>query len=278
MLQKTVFDFNDYKTYLIQALDIRNDFEKGQKSKLADSMGCRPAYLSQVLNGPQDLSLEQAQSANRFFGHPPQESRYFLNLVSLSRAGTPDLRTYFQAEIQKQKEERLILKNRVKSNRTLSEADQARYYSSWYYAAIHVIISLEQMKNAEQIGEALGLPLATVKETVEFLNHIGLIKSQGKVFRQGETSLYLDADSPFISKHHTNWRVRAIQALDQKDRKKLNYSGVITCSHQDAEKIQESMIQTVQKIRSIVKDSKDETLLVYTLDLFSLISVPIENR
>jgi len=278
VLQKTVFDYSDYKAYLSQALEIRQSFEKGQKSKLADSMGCRPAYLSQVLNGPQDLSLEQAHAANQFFGHPPQESRYFLNLVLLSRAGTLELKKYFQSEVQKQKDERLILKNRVKSNRTLSEADQARYYSSWYYAAVHVIISIDQMNSAEHIAEAIGLPLATVKETIEFLIQMGLIKLQGKALRQGETSLYLDADSPFISKHHTNWRIRAISTLDQKDRKKLNYSGVITCSHQDAEKIQETMIQAVQKIRSIVKDSKDETLLVYALDLFSLVSVTKEGR
>lgn len=272
MLQNTVFDYQDYKAYITQAIEIKKNSEKGQKSKLADFMGCRPAYLSQVLHGSQNLSLEQAQAANHFFGHTPQESRYFLNLVLLSRAGTSDLRAYFQAEIQKQKDERLFLKNRVKTNRILSPADQSKYYSSWYYAAIHVIISLEKIQNNEQIAEALGLPLTTVNEALEFLVEIGLVKIQGKQYRQGETNLYLDATSPFINKHHTNWRIRAIQALDHKDRKKFNYSGVITCSHKDVEKIQETMIQALQSIRSIVKDSKDETLLVYTMDLFGLMA------
>jgi uncharacterized protein (TIGR02147 family) len=270
-LQKSVFDFENYKIYVDETLNIRAQTERGPKSKLAEAMGCRPAYLSQVLNGPQELSPEQGQAANRFFGHTLPESRYFLNLILYSRAGTVDLRDYYKDELKKQKEDRLVLKNRVKANRTLAEADQARYYSSWYFAAIHVLISLEKIKSKEQIADGLGLPLSTVNEALEFLIEIGLIKQKGSTFAQGETSLYLDSKSPFITKHHTNWRMKAIQALDQKDRQRLNYSGVITCSEKDAEKIQEVMIQTVQKVREIVKESKDETLLVYALDLFGLI-------
>lgn len=271
-MEKAIFDFDDYKKYVIQAIENRAKYERGPKSKLAEAMGCRPAYLSQVLNDSQDLSAEQAQAANQFFGHTLPESRYFLNLVLLSRAGTPELRSYYQDELKKQKEERLVLKYRVNVSRILSENDQARYYSSWYYAAIHVIVSLKKIKSKEQIAIELGLPLATVNEVLEFLIQIDLIKPQGAGFVQGETNLYLDSKSPFITKHHTNWRVKAIQVLDQKNQQRVNYSGIITCSEEDAGKIQELMIQTVQKIRSIVKESKDETLLVYTLDLFGLIS------
>lgn len=271
MSNLTVFDFVDYKTYLGKALEMRSQTQKGQKTKLAEALGCRAAYLSQVLRGSNDLSAEQAQAANRFLAHTPTEARFFLNMVLWARAGTHDLKEFYLAELKKQKDERVNLKNRVKSSRTLSEADQARYYSSWYYAAVHVIVSLNHIHRKAEIAKALGLPQKTISEVLEFLVEIGLLKNHGAEFLQGETSLYLDAGSPFITKHHTNWRMKAVQSLDQKNDKDLHYSGVITCSIKDAEKIQEILIQTVQKIRELVKASNDETLMAYTLDLFSLL-------
>ena len=271
MPRNDVFSFSEYKEYLEKSLEIRALNEKGQKSKLAEAIGCQPAYLSQVLNGPNDLSPEQGQSANRFLGHNPAESRYFLSLILLSRAGTQDLKNYYRDELKKLRDERLILKNRVNSNRTLSEADQARYYSSWYFAAVHVVTSLGYFPNKDKIAQALGLPLITVVEVLDFLTKIGLLEQKNNEYKQGETNLYLGSDSPFITKHHTNWRVKAIQSLDQKAEGDLHYSGVITCSKDDAKRIHELLIQTVEKIRSLVRESKDETLCAYTLDFFGLL-------
>jgi uncharacterized protein (TIGR02147 family) len=272
MAQNSIYDFLDYKAYLRKVLEDRAAVQKGQRSKLAQAIGCQPAYLSQVLNGSNDLSPEQAQSTNQFLAHTPADSRYFLNMVLWARAGTQDLKAYYHEELKKQQREWVVLKNRVKATRVLGEADQARYYSAWYYAAIHVVVSLGTIRTKDKIARALQLPEKTVNEILEFLVQIGVLKIQGKEYRQGETSLYLGSDSPFIHQHHTNWRMKALQSLDQKEEGDLHYSGVITCSLEDAKKIQEIMIQTVQKIRATVKDSKDETLYAYTLDCFGLMT------
>lgn len=62
-----------------------------------------------------------------------------------------------------------------------------------------------------------------------------------------------------------------MKSLDQPLASDLHYSGVITCSNQDLEKIREILIEAIQSIRNLVKDSKDETLAVYNIDLFGLL-------
>ena len=274
MAKVEVFDFKDYKPYLEKTLELRAEHQKGQKSKLAQFIGCNPAYLSQILNGITDLSPEQAQATNAFLGHTPLESRFFLNLVLLSRSGTKELKSFYEGELKQQLQERRDLKNRFQSNRTLSEVDQARYYSSWYYAAIHVAVSLAHLRSKTQISQALDIPLATVGSALEFLVQMGLLKMHGSEYRQGEVSLYLGSDSGFLTKHHTNWRMKAIQSLDHVSEEDLHYSGVITCSEDDSEKIKEILIQAVGKIRETVKKSGDETLRVYNVDFFSILKNP----
>lgn len=267
----SVFEFKDYKAYLIHALDQRSITEKGQRTKFAEYLGCRPSYISAVLKENQDLSPEQAQRANEFLGHTANELEYFLTLVLHSRAGIQSLKKIYSEKLQQLSDQHLRIRHRVQKGRVLSETEQARYYSAWYYAAIHVIVSISNFRSKEKIALALSLPLKIVNEVVEFLLEIGVLSLAGSELRQGETNLFLGADSPFVSRHRLNWRVAAIKALDELHDKNLHYSGVITCSVEDAEKIRERMMETIQDIRKIVRDSKDENLMVYNIDLFGLL-------
>lgn len=115
------------------------------------------------------------------------------------------------------------------------------------------------------------MPLATINEALEFLISIGILKRHGTDFVQGETNLFLSADSPFVLKHHLNWRMKAIQSLDTVKAGDFHYSGVITLRKSDAVKIKEQMIQAVQNVRNIVKESESEALFAYTIDFFQML-------
>lgn len=271
-MQKALFDYKDYKTYLSETLEYRAQKEKGQRSRLAEFIGCQPAYLSQVLNGNADLSLEQADSASRFLDHSAQEARFFLFMVLRERAGTKDLKDVFQRDLDSLEKERFNLKNRIKTRRTLSEKDQARYYSSWHYAAIHVLVSLPGFRSKLAIKKALHISSRIMNEAFDFLVSIGLLHIEGNEVVQGETSLHLHQDSPFIQKHHANWRMKALQSLEQSKETDLHYSSVITCSQKDLSQVKEIFIRAVQEIRALIKDSKDETMASYAIDVIDLIN------
>lgn len=267
----SVFEYKDYKAYLDHALDRRSQTEKGQRTKFAEALGCRPSYISAVLKDHPDLSPEQAQAANEFLGHTSTEAEYFLTLVLQARAGTLSLKKIYDTKLKALLEQHLQVTHRVQKGRTLSETDQARYYSAWYYAAIHVLVSIPGFRTKEAIAAGLSLPRKTVNEVIEFLLEIGILKSSGSELKQGEANLFVGTDSMFLKRHRLNWRVAAIRALDDENSNHLHYSGVIGCSLKDAENIREILVAALQEIRKTVQNSQDETLLAYNLDLFGLL-------
>lgn len=63
----TVFDFDDYKDYLKAAMPSTGK-SRGQRSKLAETLGCQLSFLSLVLNkSDTHLSLEHGKSVCDFF-------------------------------------------------------------------------------------------------------------------------------------------------------------------------------------------------------------------
>lgn len=86
----SIYDFRDYKSYL-QERSAEKGLRSGFKSDLARASGCNSAYISSVLGGKAQLSLEQAERVCPFLGLGKDEAHYFLLLVQKSRAGTAPL-------------------------------------------------------------------------------------------------------------------------------------------------------------------------------------------
>ena len=87
-MKKALFEYSDYKLYLSDKIDGMPKHGRGERSKLAEALRCHLAYVSQVLKGEAQLSLEQADIINQYFDHSPDEADFFLLLVQAARAGT----------------------------------------------------------------------------------------------------------------------------------------------------------------------------------------------
>jgi uncharacterized protein (TIGR02147 family) len=263
-----LFEFEDYRAFLQEFLGARG---KGAKLHLAGIFGCQPGYLSQILSGSAELSPEQAERLTSHLGWDGQTTQYFLLLVARARAGTKGLQSHLQREIDHLRSQSQVLKNRFKPEKVLSIEDQATFYSSWQYGALHVSVSIPGCDTARGLQELFGLPEKRINEILQFLLRAGLVKSSddGRL-SIGSTQVYVGTDSPLISKHHSNWRMRAIESLDRYKEDHLHYSSVISVSRSDLREIREIMAQTIQQIRAIVRDSKDEACYSYALDLFEV--------
>jgi uncharacterized protein (TIGR02147 family) len=267
----SVFEYTSYKAYLLAWIESRPQNGRGERSRLAETLRCQLAYVSQVLNGPAHFSFEQAEALNQLLNHTEDEADFFQLLVQLERAGTPALKSRIQRKIKKILNDRLILRNRLEFEKTLSREDQAIYYSSWFYAGIHIAVAIPTLQTREALVRALGLPVARVAQVLEFLVSRGLIEESKGRYSTGDTRIHLESDSPMIAKHHVNWRMQAVQSIEKEKPNELHYSSVITASEYDIPRIREALVQAIEEIRKIVKPSKDETLYCYTLDLFGLV-------
>ncbi|MGZ6442019.1 MAG: DUF4423 domain-containing protein, partial [Pseudobdellovibrionaceae bacterium] len=81
---------------------------------------------------------------------------------------------------------------------------------------------------------------------------------------------HLENKSPFIAKHHTNWRLKAIEATENLLDEELIYSANFTISRVDFVRLREEMVQLVQRFLTVVKDSPAEDIAQFNLDFFWL--------
>jgi uncharacterized protein (TIGR02147 family) len=268
-VKTSIYDYQDYRRFLVDALGGKNK-RTGQRGALARHLGCQTAYLSQVLSGVANLSLEQAYKVNQFLGHDPQASDYFLLLVQKERAGTHELKAYFHTKIGEILQRRSEIRSRVAKNRTVSERDQAYYYSQWYVGAMHVALSVPHLQSIAELSRHFQLEESVVREVLDFLLNTGLAAYEKQRYTIGPSHIHLAKDSVFIKQLHSNWRLKAVQSLGRKTEDNLHYSVAYTLSRADALKVRQQILDVIEQNMEIVKPSKEEVVYCNTIDFFEL--------
>jgi uncharacterized protein (TIGR02147 family) len=265
-----LFEFNDYKSYLNEKISYEASLDRGFRTRLCEHVQCQPSYLSQVLNGKPEFTLEQAHRLNQFFFHDSLETRFFLLLVERSRAGTKELKQFFSEQILEIKKTRSSLKQRLKKTEDISKEDQDKYYSTWFYSAIYVIISIPEFQSIPYIAGRFNLPEELVREVISFLEDSGLIQKKDGIYHVTKKRLHLDRDSIFIQRHHINWRSQSLQSVEKNLSSDLHFSTVVSLSVEDYEKVKEVFIKAISSAREIIGPSKEEEIVAITLDAFKL--------
>jgi uncharacterized protein (TIGR02147 family) len=265
---KSLFEFNRYRSYMTGWIQAQ---PKGEKGRIARAMDCHPAYVSLVLQERSDLSPEQALKLCRFWNFTREQQEFFILLVSHERAGTSLLKKFYWEQIQAILDRRHVLKDRFEFKKTISSEDQATYYSAWYYGAVHMLLSIPRFQSTRELIRYLRLSQKTAEKVIEFLIRTGLAMQEGSQIKTGTVNIHLGTDSPMISKHHTNWRLQCIRAIEQDERNEdLHYSSIVTVSEKDIPKIREALVRAIEGTRAIVMESPEEDLYCYSLDLFKV--------
>jgi uncharacterized protein (TIGR02147 family) len=120
-----------------------------------------------------------------FFGFTELESDYLVALVLKARAGSIKARLKCDRDLAQLKEKSQSLKNRISKDITLSDADNAMFFSHWYYSAIKIIVSIPGKSIPEQIAREFNISLVQVNKVLEFLVQAGFLHHDGKKYCQG---------------------------------------------------------------------------------------------
>lgn len=193
-------------------------------------------------------------------------------LVGLGRAGSKELEKYFVNQIEEIQLKRTQVKERIKIDRSLTPEAQMRYYSAWYYSAIHIAPSVPSLQTKEAIAVALGLAPAIVGECLEFLTDHALVIQKTNRYSIGPVGMHLSANSPMITKLHANWRLQALQSLafPKAIMTDLHYSTVLTISQEDAKRVRETLLRTIEQIEKIFRPSPEEAVYCIGMDWFQV--------
>lgn len=263
------FDFDSYLEFLQTALPTHGK-NRGIRNRLAETLNCQKAFVSQVLGGKCHFSLEHGLVISKFLQLDKEEQEYFLLLLHKERAGSIELARFYEERLKELKQKKNLISSRIAAQQqSLGEADQLIYYSSWIYAAIHMGVMIPDLKDKVTLSRYFNLPVAKINEVLNFLASRGLVEIVHHQIKTGPTRLHLSSKSPLTSKHHANWRMRAIQALDRSENEEnLHYSLVMSASREAMTEIRSVFLDCIKRIEPILSAAKDEEVFVLNLDIF----------
>jgi uncharacterized protein (TIGR02147 family) len=261
-----VFQYKDYKAYFRDL--IRSKGNRGEYRRLAEYLSVHPTLISQILSGDKDFSPEQILKVAKYYGLGKSETRYLVILVEIERAGSVELKNHFiemRNELQKQS---LQLSKRLSPDRALTDHERAIFYSSWIYSAAHLMSTLDPHPDFETICRRLKADPERARQVISFLKSIGLVYEEKGKLKASALSTHIEKGSPFLFKHHANWRIKALEKTESLTDEELMYSVNVSLSKRDFHKFREEMVRFIQEFLKGVKDSPPEELAQLNLDFF----------
>ena len=263
------FTFSNSKNLLKGHISSLPKRGHGEISKIARHLGVSTTWVSQVLRGEKILTPEQSQEVAEYLNLTPAESDYFAYLIQFERAGTPKLREFWKVKLDDSRQRSLVLATRVTTDHILTDSERAVFYSSALYSAIRTFTSVgEKGKTLEEIYERFQISRTKASLILDFLTKAGLCKVADEKFFVGPQKTHLEQNSPFATKHHSNWRVRAIRKSEDLAPEELMYTAPVSLSHKDFQILREEMVQFIQSFLKRVHASPAEEVACFNMDFF----------
>jgi len=263
-----IFDFEDYRAYLNAWLKRKKESKTFNLTRLSEVAQIHPTFLSHVLSGAKHLSLEQAALISDQLEHTKLEQDFFFVLIHLDRAGNQKLRNYWLEKKAQFKTEKLKLSKRLDKHRVLTQEERALFYSSWIYVAVWVSTSIEDRQTLSQVAERFQITRNRADEILKFLVEIGLCKVKEGHYSMTENHIHIPNDSPFVVKHHVNWRMKGIQKMDNRKEYELFFTSPMSIAKKDFHAIREKIARMIKEIINTAKASAAEEVVCLNVDFF----------
>jgi uncharacterized protein (TIGR02147 family) len=215
------------------------------------------------------LTPDHAAGLVNFWGLMTLERDYFLELVNHSRAATANLRKMIEEKMTLLKENDDSVTGRIKRPKIGSRFQQ-RYYSSWHYSAIHILLTVSNYRTLPAIAERLNLSRSRVLTALSELEEAGLARKNGNSWESVSFDLHLPARSLFTSNNHLNWRNRAIQDSLDLESDGVHFTAVYSLSRRDFRKIRAKILELISESREVALASAEEEVFSFCCDLFQI--------
>lgn len=267
-----IFGFDDYKGFL-EAKVGENRATAGYKARLAKAMAAPQSFVSQVLHTHVHLSLDHGLKLATYWGLSDDERDYFLDLVQLARASSPELRALLGRRLGQLRKRNEDLSVRLKQPPKLEDTEtQWIYYSSWQMAAVHLLLMTPEHRTPEALAARLRVPVSTIEWLLLRLESIGLVRRTVKQWESLQSHLHLSRTSPVSPVNHLIWRHRAIDDLyaDPAGSQGMHYTVLLTLSRADIEKVKETLRAAIENVQRIVAPSREEELICFSCDVFQV--------
>ena len=158
----------------------------------------------------------------------------------------------------------------MKKKKKLDEDALALYYSNWQYIAIWLSTSVEGLNTIEDISSHFNIEPLKVMRIIDFLVDTGLCASKAGKYHVGVTRTHLDSTSPLVTRHHTNWRMKAIENFEKLDPQELAFTAPLTISREDFKVLKSDILDFIELTSKKVKKTTPELVACLNIDLFKI--------
>lgn len=265
----SIYETEDYKQYIRSWVENYPGGGRGVYRKMAESLSVSTTLISQIVNGEKHFSPEHAADVAEFMSLGEKEGDHFLLLVEYGRAGTHRYRERLFKKVQIAKQAALTLSSRLEQDRQLTDFESATYYSNWAYTAITHLIACNPDLSIDAISTRLHIPRSSVARIMGFLSETKiLVPKEGGGLEVGPKLTHIGADSPLVTKHHQNWRLRGFNQMTFAKTEDLFYTAPMSLSHETATQIRNELPAFIEKIIKWVGPSPSETVRCLNIDWF----------
>jgi hypothetical protein len=95
-----------------------------------------------------------------------------------------------------------------------------------------------------------------------------VIPTDGERFKIGPRRTHLDRNSPLRSRHHMNWRMKAMEKMSKNADEEFFFSAPMRIDQVTYEKISELLQSLVKDVNNKIDEAQDEQVACLNIDWF----------
>lgn len=239
---------------------------RGSIARLASASSCHPTYVAQVLRGERDFSLEQGLGLAKGLGWSEEVKELFLLHLQQARAGSQELKRYFNIKISQFIEQSLDLTPRERALKGgLDSQYETEYFGDHRYQILHALCLIGTGEKLATLSKKTSIAEKDIEYILGRLERMELIKIEKNLWIGTQHFLHLSKSSPYIRKLHETWLARVLSDLNQQHELDTRYSGLVLLSEKDLVLVREEMVKLINRIRDIASQSNGGRLSVLSL-------------
>jgi uncharacterized protein (TIGR02147 family) len=266
-----IFEFTNYRDFIRSYVKNLPKNGHGELSKIAAHLRVSTTLLSQILSEHRALTTDQACELAEYLQLTDFETDYFYLLVEYDKAGTHKNKNYYRKKINQAQNEAKKLSKRIEHEKSLNDTDRAVFYSSWVYPAVHLYLGIKPSGfSIEEVAERFDISRPRSAEILQFLLRTSLAIETGGKYKPGVQSTFVEQGSPHLIKHHSNWRIKAIEKSESITNNEMMFTAPISISKKDFGIVREKAVQFIKEVSKIVEKSEAEEIAQFNLDWFWL--------
>ncbi len=261
-----LYEYFSYKTYLI---DLISDTHI-KVSALSEMAGCNRSYFSQMINGKVQLTSDHIINLAEGLEFSELEKEYFITLCLLERSSLISTKEILEKKLNILRQKSLVLSKKIKDEGKsfeLTDEMKGEYYSSWLYGQINVLTSIEDFQTPESIASKLNININLVKKILNRLRDMRLVIKKEKNYIHQAGNLHIPHKSPHNVVNHMNWRMRALQKVQEDDG--IHYTAAFSISKKEIPILKSQLLEFIKKQREVIAASGTEEVYCFNCDLFN---------